>query len=152
MLLISAAQELLHLPFLRGVCRKRSIGKGSTVTRKEIDAFRDQLTVMLRRVDEERNRLKEEALQPVGGEASGGTSNMPTHPSDLGNRAYEEEVALGVLENEEFLIQEINEALARIERGEFGVCEACRKSIRKERLKAVPYARYCLECAKVQKS
>lgn len=117
------------------------------MTRKEMAGFRQRLTAMLHRVDYERNLLKQEALQPTGGEASGGLSNVPTHPSDLGSRSFEEEVTLGLLQNEEQIIDDINQALQRIETGTFGKCETCGKPIPMQRLQAVPYARRCVPCA-----
>ena len=73
---------------------------------------------------------------------------MPVHPADLGTENYEEETALELLENEEHLLMEVNDALARIEQGTFGRCENCHKPISKERLDAMPYARYCIRCAR----
>ena len=43
---------------------------------------------------------------------------------------------------------EVNDALARIGHGTFGVCENCHKPISEERLDALPYARYCIRCAR----
>jgi len=40
----------------------------------------------------------------------------------------------------------INLALEKIEKGNYGVCEKCKKKIPKERLLACPEARYCLKC------
>lgn len=118
------------------------------MTHREIAGFRTQLTEMLQRVDHERKLLREEALQPNGGEASGGISNTPIHPSDISGHAFDEEVTLGLLENEEHLLEEINGALARIEHGSFGKCLDCQKPISAQRLQAVPYARYCVRCAR----
>jgi DnaK suppressor protein len=69
---------------------------------------------------------------------------VPVHPADLGTDNYEEEVTLGLLENEDPLLAEVNDALDRIEQGTFGRCEECRQEIPRERLEALPYARYCL--------
>ena len=55
--------------------------------------------------------------------------------------------------NEEKGLEEITAALQRIEIGSFGLCEECKKPIPKTRLQALPYARYCVECArKLQQS
>ena len=40
----------------------------------------------------------------------------------------------------------INDALSKIEKGEYGVCENCKKEIDIERLKANPEARTCVKC------
>ena len=74
---------------------------------------------------------------------------MPVHPADVGAEDYEEEVTLGLLEKEDQLLREVNDALERIDQGTFGVCENCRQRIPKRRLDALPYARYCLRCARL---
>jgi len=57
---------------------------------------------------------------------------------------YETNVALkGQLQED---LREIDAALARIERGKYGVCEVCGKDIPEERLEALPEARGHLEC------
>ncbi|HEX8705753.1 MAG TPA: TraR/DksA family transcriptional regulator [Myxococcaceae bacterium] len=53
--------------------------------------------------------------------------------------------ALSVQEHEE--IQAIDEALARMEGGEFGQCARCGGAIGRHRMRAVPEARYCLSCS-----
>jgi DnaK suppressor protein len=55
------------------------------------------------------------------------------------------EGALSEQEHEE--IQAINEALARMEDGEFGQCARCGGAIGRHRMRAVPEARYCMTCS-----
>jgi DnaK suppressor protein len=43
-------------------------------------------------------------------------------------------------------VKEIDAAMRRIEAGSFGRCERCSGSIGRQRLRAVPEARFCLEC------
>ncbi|PIZ27510.1 hypothetical protein COY45_02080 [Candidatus Berkelbacteria bacterium CG_4_10_14_0_8_um_filter_42_34] len=43
-------------------------------------------------------------------------------------------------------LKDIDSALERIEKGKYGKCEKCLKSIPKERLKVYPEARFCLKC------
>jgi len=68
------------------------------------------------------------------------------HMADHGSDNFEQEFTLGLIENVEETVREINEALERIGEGTFGVCEGCEKAILKTRLQAVPYARYCVDC------
>jgi RNA polymerase-binding transcription factor DksA len=109
----------------------------------EADAYRRHLALMSR-VERDRSQLRDEALQGTGGEASGGLSDVPLHPADPGTDAYEEELTLGLLGNEEQFIGEIEAALARIEQGEYGRCEDCRRPVPERRLRALPYARHCV--------
>jgi RNA polymerase-binding transcription factor DksA len=44
------------------------------------------------------------------------------------------------------LIQDIDEALGRIEDGTYGQCVRCGKPLDEERLKAMPTAKYSVEC------
>ena len=44
------------------------------------------------------------------------------------------------------LVQEIEEAIRRIDDGVFGACEWCGKQIEERRLEVLPYARFCLPC------
>jgi RNA polymerase-binding protein DksA len=129
-------------------CSIGSFEERDMLTENEIRLFRQRLLALGSRVSRQREQLKDEALRPVGGEASGSFSDVPTHPADLGTHYFEEEVALGLVENEEQIIAEINAALERIEQGSFGRCEKCGREIAGQRLQAVPYARHCIDCAR----
>jgi DnaK suppressor protein len=118
------------------------------MTRAEIDHYRRRLLAMKRRLGGELSELEEETLRPVGSEPSGGISHVPIHLADPASDEYAEEVNLGLLENEEQLLSEVNDALDRIKRGTFGRCENCGREISRARLEALPYARYCIRCAK----
>lgn len=119
------------------------------MTRADLDRYRRQLLEMKKRLGADLSELEEEALRPVVGEAAGGLSDVPVHPADLGTENLEEEVSLGLLENEEQLLAEINDALARIDQETFGRCENCHRPIPRERLDVLPYARYCVRCARL---
>ncbi len=118
------------------------------MTPAELNTYRQRLLAMLSRLDRDRSQLKDEALQATGGEASGSLSDVPLHLADLGSHNFEEELTLDLLENEEHLIEEINAALARLDQRIYGRCEACLRKISKGRLKALPYARSCVVCAR----
>jgi RNA polymerase-binding protein DksA len=44
-------------------------------------------------------------------------------------------------------LQQIDEALARIDAGTYGRCEQCGGRIQEERLEALPFATTCIDCA-----
>ncbi|QCT93811.1 RNA polymerase-binding protein DksA [Caminibacter mediatlanticus TB-2] len=46
-------------------------------------------------------------------------------------------------------LKEIEEALKRIEEGNYGICEMCDEPIQEERLKIKPYAKYCIICREI---
>ena len=93
--------------------------------------------------------IEDETLRKSRLDASGDLSSMPIHMADLGTDNYEQEFALGLMDSERRLLKEIDDALERIEQGTYGVCEATGKPIRKARLEAQPWARYCVEYARM---
>lgn len=68
------------------------------------------------------------------------------HQADDATAAYEQTKSLALRNNAERLLKEVEEALRRFERGEYGVCGRCHQEIDPARLKAIPQARYCMTC------
>lgn len=89
--------------------------------------------------------MEREALNPGGGT---NLSNLPVHMADVGTDNYEQEFTLGLVEKDRNLLREINHALAKIQDGTYGICEATGKPIGKPRLEAQPWARYSIEHAR----
>src|SRR5437588_7140436 len=126
---------------------------GTTMTKTDLETFRQSLLNLRARLSGNLSHLAEEALRTTGGENSGGLSHTPIHMADLGTDNFEQEFTLGLVENEMQQLTEINEALDRIRQGTFGRCEECEKEVPKARLQALPFARHCVECArKLQQS
>jgi DnaK suppressor protein len=88
--------------------------------------------------------MEKQALQ---GE-SGSLSNMPSHLAEQGSDASEQSLSLDLAAADRKLIREIDDALARIEQGTYGVCEISGKPIKQERLEELPWARYSIEAAR----
>ena len=74
------------------------------------------------------------------------TSAFGMHQADAGSDAYDRDFALSMLSKEQGSLYEIDEALKRIESGTYGVCENCEKPIRHDRLEALPFTRFTVEC------
>ena len=98
--------------------------------------------------------FKKEAMRKtMKSDETGDLTNMPTHIADIGSDIFEQEMNLGQMEREREIIRQIDEAIERIADKKYGICENDNRVISKQRLEAVPWARYCLECeAKVEKS
>jgi DnaK suppressor protein len=79
---------------------------------------------------------------PEGSEASG--SGM--HQGDAGSDAYDRDFALSVLAKEQDALYEIEQALHRIKKGTYGICEMSSRKIPTARLEAIPFARLTVEC------
>ena len=65
---------------------------------------------------------------------------------DRANNAYNREFMLAPSGTERDLLRDIDEALERLDQGVHGHCEPCGRVIPQARLKAVPWARYCIDC------
>lgn len=76
-------------------------------------------------------------------------STMPLHMADAGSDTYDQDLMLGLMESERKLLIEIDEALMRIADKTFGVCLATGQMINKARLEAKPWAKYCIEAARM---
>ena len=118
------------------------------MTKAELEAYRESLLALRDRHNGDASHLADEGLRRTGGGAAGNLSNMPIHMADLGTDNFEQEFTLSLLQNEEQLLEEITAALDRLRQGNFGQCEECGAEIPKPRLHALPYARYCVECAR----
>ena len=72
----------------------------------------------------------------------------PPNP-DFAEQAVErqnDEVIYGLNESAKAELIQIKQALERIASGEYGICQECGRQIPMERLKAIPYTSYCVEC------
>ena len=65
---------------------------------------------------------------------------------DAAGESEEKELIFGLTDNEKNTLNSIESALQKIEHGKYGICEECSAKIPFERLKAMPYARYCISC------
>ncbi len=95
----------------------------------KLEELRDQLNVTIR-------KKKEEAIP----EAEVGDEG------DVAMRSLSRDLVFEVTDNEHRLLEEVESALRRIEKNTYGICEANGEKISIARLKAIPYARYCINC------
>ena len=71
-------------------------------------------------------------------------------PADMAANAYTKELLISMSANDRKLLDLIDEALQRVESGDYGECVNCAESVQEKRLDAVPWARYCLKCQDLQ--
>ncbi|MDM8006829.1 MAG: TraR/DksA C4-type zinc finger protein [Phycisphaerae bacterium] len=116
------------------------------LTDAELDEFRQLLLSKRQEIVRDVTNLEDEAIRQASG--AGTSSSMPIHMADLGTDTWEQELTLGLIENERSLLREIDEAIERIENRTYGICLATNKRISKARLQAKPWAKYCIEYAR----
>ena len=71
-------------------------------------------------------------------------------PADMAANAYTKELLISMSANDRKLLGLIDEALQRVESGEYGECVNCGEPVAEKRLDAVPWTRYCLKCQDLQ--
>jgi len=95
--------------------------------------------------------LAKDNLRGDGGSQSSSAFGM--HQADAGSDAYDRDFALSLLSQEQDALYEIDDAIKRIDEKRYGMCEMSGMPIPKERLEAIPFARYTVDCQeKVEKN
>jgi len=114
-------------------------------TPRELEVFRDLLLAKRREIVGDMSSMEREALRSGTGS---NLSNLPIHMADMGTDNYEQEFTLGLMEKDRKLLRDLNDGLAKIQNGTFGICEGTGKPISRARLEAQPWARYSIEYAR----
>jgi RNA polymerase-binding transcription factor DksA len=114
--------------------------KPAKLSPKDLEEFKASLLKARAVLSGDLSQLHEEAFGPNG--------NVDASESKAGDTAdgYYQEFNLQLLERDEETLAQVLDALERVENGTYGRCEGCEGGITKERLRAVPHARFCIEC------
>jgi DnaK suppressor protein len=78
--------------------------------------------------------------------------HLAREPLDFGDccqKSHDEWLFLRQNRLESDLLRELEDALSRLARGDYGICQGCRQPIPAKRLEALPWARFCLVCQEV---
>lgn len=114
----------------------------SAIDRKRLEAYQKKL--LARRED----LIKSIARTEEEGRAA---DDDPT--VDLADKAansYTKEFLFGQNNTDRTTLQLIDQALERIKKNTYGVCEICESELQQKRLDAVPWARHCTSCQEKQ--
>jgi DnaK suppressor protein len=119
-------------------------GIKTKLSAKDLEDYKQRLLQKRRQVFGMITGMEDEALRSSGGNLS----NMPLHMADIGTDTYDQDFTLGMAESERGLLNEIDDALRRIEDRTYGVCQMSGQPIPKARLDAKPWAKYTIESAR----
>jgi RNA polymerase-binding protein DksA len=114
------------------------------VSAVDTDRFRERLLEERSRVVDAIDNIHAENPGSIGEETQELTF-QDNHLGDVATATFDREMASTLEENSSHVLAEINEALARIENGTYGLCGRCGKPIGEERLEALPWATLCIE-------
>ena len=108
---------------------------------------KQRLLALRARLRDDVNHMVDAALTSPRNDENGGLSRMPIHMGDVAADFYETEFAVGLMETKDETLNQIEEALERMEAGVYGTCSDCGREVPKARLNAIPYATRCVQCA-----
>ena len=97
-----------------------------------------------KRLEEERERLMAD-LERLG-VTEQDNPGYSTHIADDATEVIENAQSHALRQNLQRLLGQVNDALAKFDRGTYGLCENCGAEIDRARLKALPYATLCIQC------
>jgi DnaK suppressor protein len=117
------------------------------VSSLDIETFRGLLLEKRRGVVDALEYLHQEnpgSLEDQTGELVSGSADQ--HMADTATETVDREIDYTLEEADERLLTAIDQALARIDAGTYGVCVNCGAQIAPERLDAMPWATLCIDC------
>ena len=106
-----------------------------------LDKFKEQL-------EEKRMEIISEADKTLA-EMTDQNTNIPD-PNDRATIESDRSFELRIRDRERKLLAKIEEAINRIEDGEYGICEGCGDDINVKRLEARPVTTLCIDCKTLQ--
>jgi DnaK suppressor protein len=115
------------------------------LTKKQLDYFKDKLLSERQKVLEEMDELQQSNLKQSISDAAGENSRYSYHLGDVASLSYGREFSMGLAERQQKYLEQIDEALQRIEDGTYGVCKVTGEPISVERLEEVPVAKYSVK-------
>ena len=108
------------------------------LTKKDLERYR-------RGLQEKKDAISQELVKTK----DAGQENAEEATQDIADKAsssYTREFLFSLSDNERMLLQQIDDALARIDDGTYGNCGHCGNTMMEKRLEAVPWTPYCVDC------
>jgi RNA polymerase-binding transcription factor DksA len=120
------------------------------MNKTSLTKYRRLLTALANRVRADAVNMQEQVRAGTSGHGGTDLSNTPFHLGEMGTDEFLYDMNATLLENEQYIVSEARDALERIDNGTFGTCQSCLKKIAAARLDAIPFTRFCVDCAAVE--
>lgn len=111
---------------------------------------KDRLELFRQQLVEKKEEILSEAGKTLN-DMTDQTSNVPD-PNDRATLESGRSFELRIRDRERKLLSKIDEAIARIDDGSYGVCEECDENIGSKRLEARPVTTLCIDCKTIQET
>lgn len=109
--------------------------KTVSISPRELDAIRKRLSEQRSDVVEAMRRNRAPEVTPDTGDEA-----------DQAQAAMDRDLQFELSDTERNTLDQIEGAIRKIDKGTYGACEQCRQPIETLRIKALPFARYCIRC------
>ncbi len=137
------------------VKRRNTVGKRAAArpnpkngfSRRDLERFKELIVERRREIIEELGNLRESMMDTTTGEYVSENSTYSLH-MEQGTDAMEREKTFLFASREGKYLNQLDDALSRINGGTYGLCKVCGVTVPKERLGAVPTAQTCAEYKK----
>ena len=116
------------------------------MNKSELDGFRKALLEEKGRLNSALENLHAENPGVEDEESPDMGSLEESHLADAGSLTLDREIDYTLEEAAQERLKETEAALERIESGSFGLCTSCGSEITSERLEAIPWASFCIDC------
>lgn len=130
---IATAAAILGKPMIQAKAKRN----GDVKIKAEWQKFYERLLELRDQLMRQMNGLAKESAQEMAG--------YSLHMADSGTDNFDRDFALSLLSSDQDAIYEIEEALKRIEKNTYGICELTGKAIPRARLEAIPWTRFTVQ-------
>ena len=113
------------------------------MNKEQLEQFRAQLLL-------KRDEILEEADKTLS-DMTDQTTNIPD-PNDRATVESGRSFELRIRDRERKLLSKVEEAIGRLDEGEYGICDGCGEDIGIKRLEARPVTTYCIDCKTLQET
>ena len=120
--------------------------KKNRYSKAKLNSFKKQILSRIDDVNHEVNDMKEGVVNQKPTKSMSPDSIYSVHMADAGTDAHQMEKNFLFIARENHYIKNLENALERIDSGNFGVCSLCGELIPEERMIEVPNATKCVEC------
>jgi len=118
----------------------------------EVKAKSKRIADLRAYLEQERERLRRELAHPEELSTDEERAGLGNHMADNATVVFEQARSVGMHRAQERMLAEVEDALARIDNGTYGVCRRCGAAIDSARLRALPTASLCLSCQEEMES
>jgi DnaK suppressor protein len=102
------------------------------------------------RLEQERASLRSDiAALAADNQAAQDDAGIGNHIADDATEMFDRERDMALRSNSQELLAQVEAAIARIDEGRYGICARCGQQIAPDRLEALPYAIYCINCQSI---